>query len=125
MGGALAVRRNPNLAVRTFIPLVATTTVSLATFPLATTQLMNSSVRVAADTYNKIAENQKRLTQEWEARRQKQLELQQAAEAELERIQTEENLKAAEKAEEIAKIAAQKEAELQAEIAQKAAENAL
>jgi len=91
LAGALAVRNNPNLAIKYLTPVVATTTVSLATFPSTTMATMGSGLKFVGDGYDKMAQNQQRLLKEWEIMKQKQLELQQ----ELQRIQDELNEKAA------------------------------
>jgi len=91
LAGALAVRNNPNLAIKYLTPVVATTTVSLATFPSATMATMGSGLKLVGDGYDKMAQNQQRLLKEWEIMKQKRLELQQ----ELQRIQDELNEKAA------------------------------
>jgi len=91
LAGALAVRNNPNLAIKYLTPVVATTTVSLATFPSATMATMGSGLKLVGDGYDKMVQNQQRLLKEWEVMKQKQLELQQ----ELQRIQDELNEKAA------------------------------
>jgi len=91
LAGVLAVRNNPNLAIKYLTPVVATTTVSLATFPSATMGTMGSGLKFVGDGYDKMVQNQQRLLKEWEIMKQKQLELQQ----ELQRIQDELNEKAA------------------------------
>jgi len=102
LAGVLAVRNNPNLAIKYLTPVVATTTVSLATFPSATMGTMGSGLKFVGDGYDKMVQNQQRLLKEWEIMKQKQLELQQ----ELQRIQDELNEKAAiAEAERIAKEA--------------------
>ena len=66
LAGALAVRNNPNLAIKYLTPVVATTTVSLATFPSATMATMGSCVKLMGDGYDKMAQNQQRLLKELE-----------------------------------------------------------